>query len=70
MNYERILDPVQHYYDQKIQAHGATHRGVDWNSPESQRLRFIQLLKVIELSQPFTINDYGCGYGALAAYLL
>src|SRR5262249_48701582 len=43
--------------------------GVDWNSPESQTLRFEQLLRVCDLSQPFSINDYGCGYGALAGYL-
>lgn len=49
--------------------HGATAKGVDWNSPESQSLRFEQLLKVCDLSQPFSINDYGCGYGALAEYL-
>ncbi|PYS68602.1 MAG: SAM-dependent methyltransferase [Acidobacteria bacterium] len=70
MSSDKIVNAVQQYYDEKIQAHGATHRGVDWNSPESQRLRFVQLLKVVDLSKPFTINDYGCGYGALADYLL
>ena len=69
MSYDRILDNVQQYYGEKIQAHGATPQGVDWNSPESQRLRFVQLLKVCDCSMPFSINDYGCGYGALADYL-
>ncbi len=64
-----ILDDVQQYYTEKIQAHGATARGVDWNSRESQQLRFIQLLKVCDSGAPFNINDYGCGYGALADYL-
>jgi SAM-dependent methyltransferase len=48
---------------------GATARGVDWNSPESQELRFQQLERLFEDAEPFTINDYGCGYGAFAVFL-
>lgn len=69
MSYDRIRHRVQQYYDEKIQIHGPTPRGVDWNSPESQQMRFAQLLKLIDSSRPFTINDFGCGYGALADYL-
>jgi SAM-dependent methyltransferase len=69
MSYASILGGVQRYYSGKIEAHGPTARGVDWNSPESQGLRFVQLLKLIDRNQPFTINDYGCGYGALADHL-
>jgi len=69
MNDAKILGNVEGYYSEKIEVHGATARGVDWNSPDSQRLRFVQLLKLTDRSQPFTINDYGCGYGALADYL-
>ena len=69
MSYDRIRSRVQQYYDEKIQTHGPTARGVDWNSPESQQMRFAQLLKLIDSSLPFTINDFGCGYGALADYL-
>ena len=50
--------------------HGATARGVDWNSEESQELRFAQLLKVAEgADSTFGLNDFGCGYGALVDYL-
>jgi len=42
---------------------------VDWNSPESQELRFVQLLRVCAQSGAFTLNDYGCGYGALVRFL-
>ncbi len=69
MNDAKILGDVERYYREKIEFHGATACGVDWNSPDSQRLRFVQLLKLTDHSQPFTINDYGCGYGALADYL-
>ena len=64
-----ILSRVQEYYDEKIRAHGATARGVDWKSPESQQLRFAQLVKLIDHTRPFTVNDFGCGYGALVDYL-
>jgi SAM-dependent methyltransferase len=68
-DYADILDDVRRYYDGKLGEHGATARGVDWNSTESQRLRFSQLLKICEPDLPFSINDYGCGYGALVDYL-
>jgi len=64
-----FLQQVEQYYTGKLQSHGATSQGVDWKSPESQSLRFEQLLKICDADQPFTINDYGCGYGALIPYM-
>src|SRR2546429_8131406 len=52
-----ILENVNRYYTEKLELHGATARGVDWNSVESQRLRFAQLLKICDCREPFTIND-------------
>ena len=69
MNLNNILSRVQAYYDEKIRTHGPTARGVDWNSPESQQLRFWQLLKLIDHGRSFSVNDFGCGYGALVDYL-
>ena len=66
---DSILSRMQHYYDEKIQLHGCNALGVGWNSFESQQMRFDQLLKVIDGTGPFSINDFGCGYGALADYL-
>jgi SAM-dependent methyltransferase len=60
---------LQRYYARFLDEHGPTARGVDWNSPESQRLRFSQLLRVHQGEGPFSVNDYGCGYGALVDYL-
>lgn len=57
------------YYTERVTTYGPTARGVDWNSTESQVLRFEQLLKVCNVDQSFSINDYGCGYGALLDYL-
>ena len=66
---QQITSRVEAYYSAKLAAHGPTARGVDWNSAESQQLRFRQLLKVCDDTASFTLNDYGCGYGALADYL-
>lgn len=63
------LDSVKSYFDKRIQEHGASPRGADWNSETSQNTRFDQLLKIVE-GDPFSIIDYGCGYGALADYLV
>ncbi|MBI5598462.1 MAG: methyltransferase domain-containing protein [Deltaproteobacteria bacterium] len=65
----RILDPVRDYYTKKVEEHGPVFRGVDWNSAESQELRFEQLLRVCERNKRFSINDYGCGYGGLYRYM-
>jgi SAM-dependent methyltransferase len=63
------LDQVKAYFDQRIREYGPTPLGVDWNSEISQKVRFDQLLKVLETPR-FSILDYGCGYGALADYLV
>lgn len=65
MSFHDITNRVERYYQDKVLEHGPVARGVDWNSPESQELRFTQLLKVVDPSEPFSINDFGCGYGAL-----
>lgn len=60
---------VRTYYDAKLRTHGATPAGADWNSSESQVLRFRQLEVLWQESPDASLLDYGCGYGALAAYV-
>ena len=62
------LDQVKSYFGKRMEEYGASPRGVDWNSDESQNTRFDQLLKIVE-TPSFSILDYGCGYGALADYM-
>jgi SAM-dependent methyltransferase len=69
MSFETIKDKVGRYYSGRLAEHGASARGVDWNSEESQVLRFTQLARVLPASGRFSIVDYGCGYGALVAFL-
>jgi len=58
------------YYEGKLAEHGATPKGVDWNSSSSQELRFRQLMRLVEGQSRFSLLDYGCGYGALLDQLI
>jgi len=64
-----ILAEVADYYSSKLAEHGETPRGVDWNGEESQHVRFEQLSRVIDRPGAFSVNDLGCGYGALYDFL-
>ena len=67
--YSPLLSSVAAYYSAKLAEHGQSPRGVDWNGEESQCLRFIQLCRVVNGSAHFSLNDLGCGYGALLEFL-
>lgn len=70
MQHELILRNVEQYYTAKINTHGPTVKGVDWNSTAGQQLRFEQLLKLCRFTGPeISLLDYGCGFGSLADYL-
>jgi len=60
---------VRDYYDRKLQAHGPTPAGVDWNSLASQQLRFAQLATLWGDERDASLLDFGCGYGALLPWL-
>lgn len=64
-----LLTGVANYYADKLAKFGETPLGVDWNGEASQILRFNQLSKVLPTSGSFTLNDLGCGYGALLDFL-
>jgi len=65
---DALLRDVAEYYSGRLAQHGATPRGADWNSLESQHVRFRQLLRAVDTGTG-SILDYGCGYGALADHL-
>src|SRR5438045_3337008 len=69
MSRPELLRRVADYYTAKISEHGPVPRGVDWNSTDSQELRFEQLSRLCDSGKQFSINDYGCGYGMLARFL-
>ena len=64
-----IYADVANYYGAKVRRHGPTPLGVDWTNVPTQELRFVQLLKLVGRRRNFSINDVGCGYGALLEFL-
>lgn len=64
-----LITEVADYYSAKLGEYGQTPRGVDWNGEGSQVLRFDQLTRIIPGQGAFSLNDLGCGYGALVSYL-
>ena len=53
------------YYRDKFAEHGPTPRGVDWNGHAAQYTLFEQLFKLLPTGRTLSLNDWGCGYGAL-----
>lgn len=66
------IELTRSYYQRKIQTMGPSPAGVDWGSTYAQFTRFEQLIKLIPAhawaNRP-SLNDLGCGYGALLGYL-
>lgn len=70
MGTDKILSAVSELFKDKLEAYGPTPHGVDYSSAEAQRIRFDQLMRLCNLETPFSLNDYGCGYGGLLGYLM
>jgi len=65
-----IFQVVNEFFTRTISEYGATAKGVDWNNEVAQEIRFDQLVKICPRDRSFSLNDYGCGYGALLPYCL
>ena len=67
---EAIYAGIADYYAGRVGRFGPTPFGADWDSEPGQNLRFVQLLRLCEGAPPgWSLNDLGCGYGALWAFL-
>ena len=66
---EDLCHAIESYYTQRLAKYGATPLGVDWSCLATQCLRFVKLLLICDFSAPFSINDLGCGYGALFGFI-
>lgn len=68
-NRARLLAPISKAFSERLFEKGATPNGVYWSSAHGQSLRFDILLGIIPADEQalggVTINDLGCGYGAL-----
>ena len=66
----KTLDGIRDLYEGNLAEHGTTSKSVGWPDEASQMLRFERLARVIDRDAAgFTVNDWGCGYGAMFGYL-
>jgi SAM-dependent methyltransferase len=66
----KTLDGIRDLYEGNLAEHGAGSKSVGWRDEASQTLRFERLARVIDAAKGgFTVNDWGCGYGAMFGYL-
>lgn len=67
---EAIFSLIQDYFSRSLTKYGPTAQGVDWKNEQAQFLRFEQLLKILPTYDlNCSILDFGCGYGALLAFM-
>ena len=63
-----LLNPVKKVFSQSVKNYGSTPKSVAWSSQEKQFRRFqifAGLFSLIPANTRFSINDLGCGYGAM-----
>ena len=64
-----ILSQVAAYYASKLEAHGSTPQGVDWNGADSHETRHRQFLRLFDQSPDASVIDLGCGFGDFCRFL-
>ena len=60
------LKEMARHYGERVKSFGTTAKAAGWRDMETQYLRFSQLFRIFEHDgTSFSLNDLGCGYGAL-----
>jgi SAM-dependent methyltransferase len=63
---KQVLGQIAEHYNQSLKDHGEVAAGVGWGTAQKHAIRFEQLLQLVQgEASPFSVNDLGCGYGAL-----
>lgn len=70
MDLEATHAALRERYHAWLVEHGAdSPHAVGWNDAAFQELRFALLAQVMDSTEPVSVADFGCGTGALFAYL-
>jgi SAM-dependent methyltransferase len=67
-----FLNNITKIFGHRVRKYGNTPKGVLWKNSEGQQLRFEILAAMMDDLPPagnISINDFGCGYGALFDFL-
>lgn len=63
-----FLKDIAKVFDHRVRNYGQSPAGVLWKNTDGQQLRFEVLARILDertLPGPISINDFGCGYGAM-----
>lgn len=65
------LEALRKLYRGWLEEHGVGSASVGWRDDMRHRLKFSKLVELIDTpsGEPVSVNDFGCGYGALFEYL-
>jgi len=69
---KQTLNQIAKWYSGCLRTFEAEPRGVNWKDEASQKLRFEKLMWVVHENREdseISVNDLGCGYGALYNYI-
>ncbi len=66
-----VYAPIVSHYEGCLEAHGDSHRGVDWPNADDAELRYRVMLELAPPSTtPSSLLDFGCGLGHLYDHLV
>ncbi len=68
---ERAWNDIENYFSRGLDQYGVSPQAVGSKDADAQRLRFDNLAYALNRppNRPVTVNDFGCGYGALFSFL-
>jgi SAM-dependent methyltransferase len=70
MTEARLTKDISEFMEGFLEREGETPAGVGWPNQENQRIRFAQLIRLIDPgADGFTVNDLGCGFADLYAFI-
>lgn len=70
--FKKLIDPTKVVFDVMFDLYGCSAAGVGWTLPNIQIENFQALIEIWDKDPDatgLTINDLGCGYGALFTYI-
>ena len=66
----KTLTGIRDLYAGNLAEHGVSSKSVGWKDDWSHLLRFERLARIVDRDGgDYTVNDWGCGYGAMFGYL-
>lgn len=66
----KTLTGIRDLYASNLAEHGVSSKSVGWKDDWSHLLRFERLARIVDRDGgDYTVNDWGCGYGAMFGYL-